>query len=304
MNFSPAVKNLRDAFLLLLWGAFVLWIAATGRLSTYLHPTLQPFTIAAGVFLLILSLFAFRKIFGASGECCHDHEHLHEHAHHEENECCSPCHHEVANCCEADNEHEGHDHGDAPVAAAPLLFKTLLLLLPLLIVLLGEGTRFSVTTVKNRGVVQNINNLPSAKPSTGTPPTEAQAQPEARHQATPSGPMPAQVIDLLYAVQMPSYREDFEGKQIELIGQYVPMTTENPRGDRFQAIRLFITCCAADARPVGVTVQYPKPLHVPEMGWVKIIGIPKFPLEGGRRTAILEASKVDECPAPSEPFVY
>jgi len=116
--------------------------------------------------------------------------------------------------------------------------------------------------------------------------------------------MPIQVIDLLYAVQMPTYREEFEGKSAELIGQFVPMTTGNPKGNRFQVIRLFITCCAADAKPVGVTIQYDKPLKVSEMGWVKITGKPTFPMEGGRRTAVLMADKVEECPAPAEPFVY
>jgi uncharacterized membrane protein YcgQ (UPF0703/DUF1980 family) len=116
--------------------------------------------------------------------------------------------------------------------------------------------------------------------------------------------MPLQVIDMLYAVQMPSYRGEFEGKEVELIGQYIPLTTGNPKGDRFQAIRMFITCCAADAKPVGVTVQYPNPLKVSEMGWVKITGKPTFPMEGGHRMAVLEATKVEECPAPSEPFVY
>lgn len=116
--------------------------------------------------------------------------------------------------------------------------------------------------------------------------------------------MPLQIIDMLYALQMPSYREEFEGKEVEMIGQYLPMTTGNPKGDRFQAIRMFITCCAADAKPVGVTICYPKPLSVPEMEWVKITGKPTFPMEGGRRTAILEAAKVEPCPAPSEPFVY
>jgi len=40
------------------------------------------------------------------------------------------------------------------------------------------------------------------------------------------------------------------------------------------------------------------------MGWIRITGVPTFPMEGGRRTAILEAKKVEECAAPDEPFVY
>ena len=116
--------------------------------------------------------------------------------------------------------------------------------------------------------------------------------------------MPLQVIDMLYALQMPSYREEFEGKEVEMIAQYVPMTTGNAKGDRFQAVRMFITCCAADAKPVGVSVKSSAIPKVPEMGWIKVTGKPTFPMEGGKRTAILEASKVEPCDAPSEPFVY
>ena len=202
-----------------------------------------------------------------------------------------------------------------------MIFKTILLLLPLTIIISGNATAYSITTIQNRGVVDNINKLPSAKagaaaaasaaPSVkSTPSVTSSVTTVATNDATSSapassgGPMPLQVIDMLYAVQMPSYRGEFEGKEVELIGQYIPMTTGNPNGDRFQAIRMFITCCAADAKPVGVTVQYPKPLKVSEMGWVKITGKPTFPMEGGRRTAVLNATKVEECPAPSEPFVY
>jgi uncharacterized repeat protein (TIGR03943 family) len=116
--------------------------------------------------------------------------------------------------------------------------------------------------------------------------------------------MQMQVIDLLYAVQMPSYRGEFEGKEVQMVGQFVPMSTGNPHGDRFQLVRMFITCCAADAKPIGVTVHSPQIPHVPDMGWLRITGTPVFPMEGGRRSAVLEATKVEPCAAPSEPFVY
>jgi uncharacterized repeat protein (TIGR03943 family) len=202
-----------------------------------------------------------------------------------------------------------------------MIFKTILLLLPLAIIVSGKATAYSITTIQNRGVVDNINKLPSAKAgaaaaASAAPSTKSTASVtssvttvatnDARTSAPAAsgGPMPLQVIDMLFAVQMPSYRGEFEGKEVELIGQYIPMTTGNPKGDRFQAIRMFINCCAADAKPVGVTVQYPRPLEVSEMGWVKITGKPTFPMEGGSRTAVLEATKVEECPAPSEPFLY
>jgi len=183
-----------------------------------------------------------------------------------------------------------------------LFAKTVILVMPILVLLSGNADRFTTATVANRGVVQDLSKLPSAnalaaKSAGNTPVAEASA-------VTTVGAMPLQVIDMLYALQMPFYREEFEGKDVEMIAQYVPMTTGNPKGDRFQAVRMFITCCAADAKPVGVTVRASAIPKVPEMGWIKITGKPTFPMEGGKRTAILEATRVDPCDAPSEPFVY
>ncbi len=296
---TTSFRTLRDALLLLLWGGFVLWMELSKQLSTYLHPSLQPYTVAAGIFLIILALFSLRALLkGTSGShaCCqhghHDHHHEAAHGHHH-------------------NHHEKHEHHHGEMGGVgSFLFKTLVLLLPLAGVVLGESNHYTMSTIANRGVVQDLSKLPAAKAA--PLPAAAAASPDSTDSSNSSsddmasgtGAMPIQIIDMLYAVQMPTYRTEFEGKQVEMIGQFVPLTTGNPKGDRFQAIRLFITCCAADAKPVGVTVQYDKPLHVSEMGWVKITGTPTFPMEGGRRTAVLVANKVEECPAPNEPFVY
>ena len=291
------MKRLRDSLLLALWGGFVLCLSFTGQLSTYLHPSLQPYTTAAGVTLLVLAAFAVRSLMvapRAHQECCHGH---HDHGDHP---------HAGHNGHDAD-----HQHGEDESGWLALIFKTLLLLVPLLIILFGQGTKFTMTTVQNRGVVEDLQKLPSANASAASAAAASAASSTVAATVAPrdvsSGAMPVQIIDMLYAVQMPSYREEFEGKEVELTGQYVPLTTGNPKGDRFQAIRMFITCCAADAKPVGVTIRYPRDkmqLKVPEMVWVKITGKPVFPMEGGRRTAIIEATKVEECTAPSEPFVY
>jgi len=188
----------------------------------------------------------------------------------------------------------------------------LVLLIPIAVLLSGNADRFTTTTVTNRGVVQDLSKLPSANASAAKAASSSTATATSSYQSGFSdqqsqkagGPMPLQVIDMLYALQMPSYREEFEGKEVEMIAQYVPMTTGNPKGDCFQAVRMFITCCAADAKPVGVTVKSSAIPKVPEMGWIKVTGKPTFPMEGGKRTAILEASKVEPCDAPSEPFVY
>ena len=268
MGLRHRITPLRDAILLLLWGGVIMRLWSKGELSNYLHPALQPFTLGAGVLLLILAAFAFRGFAAkntASHECCH-------------------------------GSHEHHHHG----SLAGFVTKTVVLLLPLVALISGQALQFTITTIQNRGVVQDLKSLPAANASEH-PQNQNATVPEA---SATEGAMPIQVIDLLYAVQMPTYRQEFEGKQVEMIGQYVPLATGNPKGDRFQLVRLFITCCAADAKPVGVTVQFPRPLKLQEMAWVKVTGTPVFPVEGGRRTPVLEATKVDQCAAPEEPFVY
>ncbi|MEI6321932.1 MAG: TIGR03943 family protein [bacterium] len=283
---NASIRSLRDSLLLLIWGFFVLWLHFSKLLPTYIHPSLQPYTVGGGVFLIILAFFSLRGLYRKKPSVsCSYHD-----------QCCSHAH-----------DHEDHDHhqgGDTK--AGPIIFKTAVLLLPLAVVLIGQNNHYTMSTINNRGIVQDLAKLPSAKASSPRVLWATLSHSSTLEQPKPdsSNAMPIQVIDLLYAVQMPTYREDFEGKMTELIGQFVPLSVGNPKGDRFQVIRLFITCCAADAKPVGVTVQYDGSLKVPEMGWVKITGIPTFPMEGGRRTAVLKATKVEECPAPSEPFVY
>jgi uncharacterized repeat protein (TIGR03943 family) len=287
MKNSLSIQGLRDSLMLLLWGGFVLWLSFSGQLANYLHPSLQPYTAASGAVFLLLAIFGLRSWFSTIREQAISQDHNRHFDHHE-------CDH-------------GHDHHGEGGGLASLFCKTVLLLLPLAIIISGKATAYSITTVQNRGVVDNISKLPSAQSAaaSNTSTIAAHDSPDSSSNLNaPGAPMPLQVIDMLYAIQMPSYRSEFEGKDVELVGQYIPMTTGNPKGDRFQVIRMFITCCAADAKPVGVTVQYPKPINTSEMGWVKVIGKPTFPMEGGRRTAVIEATKVEECPAPKEPFVY
>src|SRR5207248_1273038 len=48
---------------------------------------------------------------------------------------------------------------------------------------------------------------------------------------TPEGNIVAEVLDLLYAAQDNVLRQDFEGKRVELVGQIMPDTSNNPGGN-------------------------------------------------------------------------
>lgn len=145
------------------------------------------------------------------------------------------------------------------------------------------------------------NNAEGTAPAATTP---AAAEPQDYLQRTPEGFIVAEVLDLLYAAQDNALRKDFEGKTVQLIGQLMPDQTNNPTGKRFKAVRMFMTCCAADARPVATLVESDKPTNLEEMSWIKIIGTATFPIENGKRQAVLKAEVIEKTEPPDETMLY
>lgn len=166
---------------------------------------------------------------------------------------------------------------------------TVILLAPLLIAAAYAPTGFDATAVQNRGLVDSVQNLPT------------QSNPYVPKDA--DGNIKAQTVDLLYAAEEPSMREDFENKEVELVGQYMPATSNNAAGDRFKLVSMYMVCCAADARPVAVTVQMARNSSIPEMSWVKVVGKATFPVEGGKRIPIVVSDSVKPCDPPESSFI-
>jgi hypothetical protein len=151
-------------------------------------------------------------------------------------------------------------------------------------------------------------------PATGaTPPNieGADAIPEYL-QKTAEGHILAEVLDLLYAVQDSQLRKDFEGRTVQLIAQMMPTgektaaAAETVAGaaKRFKAVRMFMTCCAADSRPVSTLVEAQNLPELPEMTWVKIVGKATFPLENGKRIGLLQATSVEQTKPPEEAILF
>ena len=196
----------------------------------------------------------------------------------------------------------------------------LILLVPIVTAALFTPQGFSANAVRNRGILSDGDQLPiiprniairppdfplpSNTPDAAPAPAEPPKAPIDYLQRTPEGYIVTEVLDLLYAAQDNELRKDFEGKAVQLIGQLMPDTSNNASGKRFKAVRMFMTCCAADARPVATLVETVEKLDVPEMTWIKIIGTATFPIENGRRIGLLKAERVEKCPPPEESMLY
>jgi uncharacterized repeat protein (TIGR03943 family) len=135
-----------------------------------------------------------------------------------------------------------------------------------------------------------------------------------------SGRIKTEIIDLLYAAQGPFTRKDFEGKDVELIGQVVPNKLKTgaksaaPTGS-LKLLRLVMVCCAADAMPVAVKIETKLPVvEIREMQWLKVTGRvyyrPRSKADsdgidyGDQPEPVIVADSIKKISAPREKYLY
>jgi uncharacterized repeat protein (TIGR03943 family) len=322
---------------LLEWGGILIYFYCSGRITAFLHPLFRPLVLLTGILLVLTAVCV---AFFRDEDCYHlpdDDDHEHDLAEHER-----------------DQDHDSaHSHGGLTFGRS-LAF--LVLLLPLALAAKISPDNYGATLIANRGLVEDIRALPGVKSriaqSTEPSASAAVKKPEETSDsvALPAnnppqgntevigdavvtyeneflkpdkeGKIKAQVTDLLYAAQEPSTRKDFEGKRVELIGQFVAEKTRarkaapNVDPSTFHLMRLVMVCCAADMMPAAIKIQADrKPAQLREMSWVKISGIvhfrprPKSVGDDGTNYGdypepMIVADKIASTPAPREKYIY
>ncbi len=96
-----------------------------------------------------------------------------------------------------------------------------------------------------------------------------------------------------------------EGIPIETTAQLMEETLNNPNGHRLKAFRLFIECCAADARPLSIPVDFGKaPPEYIEMGWYRLYGNLHYVEEEGELLPILRMQRFEETSEPMDGLIF
>ena len=95
------------------------------------------------------------------------------------------------------------------------------------------------------------------------------------------------------------------GQPVETIAQVLPEKLNNPDGKRVRIFRLLIQCCAADARPFSIPVEFEnKAPEFKEMTWVKVTGKMSYKSEGGQTVPVLLAVTMTETAEPDNKMIY
>lgn len=272
------------------WSAVLVGVYSSGRVREFLAPEFRPGVLAAGLAMGAMALVFL--LFPADTNCCSS----------------AACGHALSR------------------RASGKVLTFLILLLPITAAAMFSKDSFSGNAIRNRGMITDASGLTARQrsgppapldlplPSNDPTPTVATAAtpapaaqtgtPQDYLQRTPDGAIVVEVLDLLYAAQDNSLRADFENKTVEIVGQIMPETTDNASGHRFKLVRMFMTCCAADARPVATLIEADGKPELAEMSWIRVRGTASFPVEGGRRIAVLKATKVEATKPPDESMLY
>lgn len=95
----------------------------------------------------------------------------------------------------------------------------------------------------------------------------------------------------------PNYYKD---KEVDVTGFVYKPSGINLQPDEFLVSRFIITCCAVDARPVGLKVKFDTTNKFNTDDWVRVTG--KFDVEND--DIIIKPDTVEATTAPSNPYIY
>ncbi len=96
-----------------------------------------------------------------------------------------------------------------------------------------------------------------------------------------------------------------EGIPVEATAQLMEETLHNPNKTRLKAFRLFIECCAADARPLSIPIDFGKaPPEYTEMGWYKIYGKLHYANENEEIIPLLQVERIEQTSEPTDGLLF
>lgn len=114
-----------------------------------------------------------------------------------------------------------------------------------------------------------------------------------------------EVPEIYYTAGDKEVQSVLKGQPVETVAQVMPEKVNNDAGKRLRVFRLLVQCCAADARPYSVPVEFAeKAPAMKEMTWVKLTGTMDYRTEGGQIVPIIVAKDFKETTAPDNAMLY
>lgn len=248
------------------WAGVMLYFYGSGRIRHYLAPDFQPICLVGGLVLAVLSLFVMIT-YRVSADCGHN--------------------------------HRAGDVADHEAAEMHPLASLVLMLAPVMAAVMWTQDMYSQEALARKALYDAPAPIPPFSYKDMPPLTMEEI--EKTHRKNADGDLQFNLLEIYFAMGDVEMIRLIEGKGIEIEGRLVMEKMNNPNGTRRRLYRLFITCCAADARALPIILEFGKtPPEIAENQWVKVTGVIRFPKENGATQAVLEVKDAKQTDAPWE----
>ena len=270
------VSNVVNGLTLVGLGSVFVVFYVSGRINQYLNPIFRPLVLIAGMATVIAGLVYL--VTTHSGQCCVD-----------------------GDCV--------HGHVNSPRWSLAFFG---VICLPVLFGAIFSKDAFDQQVVVNRGFFGDAAKLSGARlfhrSVFGNPVSPVNLGAHINEAMSGAGDLPTaddgnialEVSDLLYAETQEPLRNRIVGKTVEVVGQFLSGSTN----DEFKLVRMFMWCCAADARPIYVSVAHASLGDVSDLEWVKVTGTAEFSTDKGQTRVLLRANGVETTDPPEEAMLY
>ncbi len=194
---------------------------------------------------------------------------------------------QAAHVHEDDHKHD-HDHEHShDVSWAGLL----LLALPVVLGLLVEPRPLGASALQNREInIGNDGSLVSAN------------APEGSELSVIANAGDRNILDWLYLFQRNTDPANFDGEEVHVVG----FVYRDARftDTQFMVSRFTVSCCVADAAPIGLIVEWPDTAVLTSDSWVEVSGTLQTQTFNGVAMPVLIANSVSPTETPSQPYLY
>lgn len=258
------MKQTIKNILLIALGIFLLSRLLNGTLSFYIHPRFNVLTLITAVGLAALGIGYAIQQYRQSA-----HARQHSSGH------------------EPDHAHE-HAHVHSHDVSWVGLF---LLSLPVVLGLLVEPRPLGASALQNREI--NI--------GTDVSLTSANA-PAGSELSVIANAGERNILDWLYLFQRSTDPTSFDGEEAHVIG--FVYRDDRFTDTQFMVSRFTVSCCVADAAPIGLIVEWPDTAVLTADSWVEVSGTIQARTFNGIEIPVLVANSVAPTETPSQPYLY
>ena len=189
------------------------------------------------------------------------------------------------------HDHDDHDHGE-PVHSHDVSWAGLLLLaLPVLLGLLVEPRPLGASALQNREItIGTSGSLSSAN------------APEGSELSIIANAGERNILDWLYLFQRSSDPNQFDGEEAHVVG--FVYRDERFAANQFMVSRFTVSCCVADAAPIGLIVQWSETAALAADSWVEVRGTIEARTFNGIEMPVLIADEIVPTETPGQPYLY